>query len=174
MQCRNLFEENNYCSANKHFRSHGTETPGRFVILRFPCPKIPTCWDKQHERCYCHTSFCVPHMLAKTGTWEQCPHMLAYKAIALSLGIFSTEGPTRYSFGRRFSLTHGSKKIIQHWREKSVAPGLQWMLEKKSSKAHSFWGVIAFLHAPKKSSASKMEGVPQNSREIAQIVSGQM
>ena len=42
------------------------------------------------------------------------------------------------------------------------------------SKVHSFWGVIAFLqHAPKKSSAAKMEGFPQHSREIAQIVGGQ-
>ena len=42
------------------------------------------------------------------------------------------------------------------------------------SKVHSFLGVVAFLqHAPKKSSAAKMEGFPQNSRESAQIVGGQ-
>ena len=38
----------------------------------------------------------------------------------------------------------------------------------------SFLGVMAFLqHAPKKSSASKIKGFHQNSREIAQIVCGQ-
>ena len=42
------------------------------------------------------------------------------------------------------------------------------------SKVHSFCGVMAFLqHGPKKLSASKMEGFPRNSGEIAQIVSGQ-
>ena len=41
-------------------------------------------------------------------------------------------------------------------------------------KSIAFWGVIAFQkHAPKKSSASKIEGFLQNSRDIAQIVGGQ-
>ena len=44
----------------------------------------------------------------------------------------------------------------------------------KVVKSIAFWGVIAFLqHAPKKLSTSKMDGVPQNFREIAQIVGGQ-
>ena len=38
----------------------------------FPCfavfgsPKIPNGWEKQHEKCHCHTPFCVPHMRVKT------------------------------------------------------------------------------------------------------------
>ena len=43
-------------------------------------PKIPRCWEKQHQKCHCHTPFCVPQILAKTRTWEQCPNMLAGKA----------------------------------------------------------------------------------------------
>ena len=46
----------------------------------FGGPKIPRCWEKQHEKCHCYTPFCVPQMLVKTRTWEQCPHMLADKA----------------------------------------------------------------------------------------------
>ena len=46
----------------------------------FGGPKIPRCWEKQHEKCHCYASFCVPQMLVKTRTWEQCPHMLADKA----------------------------------------------------------------------------------------------
>ena len=42
------------------------------------------------------------------------------------------------------------------------------------SRVHSFSVVIAFLqHTPKKSSASKMEGFPQNCRAIAQIIDRQ-
>ena len=41
-------------------------------------------------------------------------------------------------------------------------------------KSIALGGAVAFLqHAPKKSSADKMKGFPQNSREIAQIVGGQ-
>ena len=52
----------------------------------FPCfavfggPKISRDWEKQHKKCHCHTPFCVPQMLVKNRTWEQCPHMLAGKA----------------------------------------------------------------------------------------------
>ena len=59
---------------------------GQFVILRFPLfcsvwgSKIPRCWEKQHEKCHCHTRIRVPQVLVKTRTWEQCPHMLAGKA----------------------------------------------------------------------------------------------
>ena len=47
---------------------------GRFVILCFPCftvfrgLKIPRYWEKQHEKCRCHTPFCAPQMLVKTRT----------------------------------------------------------------------------------------------------------
>ena len=44
----------------------------------------------------------------------------------------------------------------------------------KKVKSIAFGGFIAFLeHAPKRSSASKMEGFLHISREIAQIVGGQ-
>ena len=61
---------------------------GRFVILRVPLfysiwgLKIPRRWEKQHEKCHCHTPSCVPQMLAKVRTWEQCPQMLAGKTRA--------------------------------------------------------------------------------------------
>ena len=38
----------------------------------FPCfavfggLKISRCWEKQHEKCHCHTPSCVPQMLVKT------------------------------------------------------------------------------------------------------------
>ena len=38
------------------------------VLLWFGGSKIPRCWEKQHEKCHCHTPFCVPQMLVKTGT----------------------------------------------------------------------------------------------------------
>ena len=42
------------------------------------------------------------------------------------------------------------------------------------AKSIAFWAFIAFLqHAPNKSSASKMEGFPQNSKEISQIINGE-
>ena len=42
------------------------------------------------------------------------------------------------------------------------------------SKIHGFWGVIGFLqHARKRSPASKIEGFPHSSREVAHIVGGQ-
>ena len=57
----------------------------RVDLSFFPCftvfggPKIPRWW-KNHKKCHCHTPSHVPQMLAKTRTWEQCPHMLAGKA----------------------------------------------------------------------------------------------
>ena len=60
---------------------------GRFGILRFPL--FCSVWgaqdtqilgEKKHEKCHCHTPFCAPQMPVETGTWEQCPRMLAGKA----------------------------------------------------------------------------------------------
>ena len=42
--------------------------------------KIARCWEKQHEKCHYHAPFCVPQMLVKTRTWEQCPRMPAGQA----------------------------------------------------------------------------------------------
>ena len=58
------------------------------------------------------------------------------------------------------------------WRTLRSRPRLGKEVSK--SKVHSFWGGHSFLqHAPKISSASKKEGFPQISREIAQIVGKQ-
>ena len=52
---------------------------GRFVIYVFSGfavfggPEVPRCWEKQHEKCHCHTPFCVPHMLAKLGLESNVP-----------------------------------------------------------------------------------------------------
>ena len=47
--------------------------PFPLVLQCFGVPRIPRCWEKQHEKCHCHTPFCVPQMLVKIRTWEQCP-----------------------------------------------------------------------------------------------------
>ena len=47
----------------------------------FGGPKIPRCWERQHEKCHCRTPSCVPQMLVKTRTWEQSLHMLANSRI---------------------------------------------------------------------------------------------
>ena len=53
--------------------------PG-FVV--FGGPKIPRCWEKQHEECRCHTLSCVPQVLVKTRAREQSPQMLTGKGKA--------------------------------------------------------------------------------------------
>ena len=67
--------------------TRGRVKQGRFVILRFPL--FCSVWGSQDTQMLGKTArkvslphpfFCVPQMLVKTRTWEQCPHMLAGKA----------------------------------------------------------------------------------------------
>ena len=63
---------------------------GWFVILRLllvfkvfggaPSHDSQMLRKEQHEECQFHIPFCVPQVLVKTRTWEQCPRMLASKA----------------------------------------------------------------------------------------------
>ena len=48
----------------------------------FGDPKVPRFWEKNSTKRVIVKPlfFCVPQMLVKTGTWEQCPQMLAGKA----------------------------------------------------------------------------------------------
>ena len=38
------------------------------VLQCFGGPKISRCWEKQHEKCHCHTLFRMPQVLIKTRT----------------------------------------------------------------------------------------------------------
>ena len=85
-----------------------------------------------------------------------------------------------------FSLVIVSVRMVQWSMQKELPPTQSPSLRCPSwgrpqrdllwvrSKVHSFWGdIVSLQHAPKKSSASKMEGFPRHSRELPQIVGGQ-